>query len=831
MLGCHRVPPSLPRRFGRYTLLKSLRRGAMGEAFLAASGEGEEAGLCVIKLALPELPPEGAARFADEARVMRRLSFSPIARVFDSGAVDGIRFLAMEYVEGWNLDEVTTFARAAGLAVPVPVAVFVAKEIARGLHYAHALPGLSLIHRDVAPANVMLGVTGEVKLIDFGLARSTVRKGLTVPGAVLGHVGYFAPERLGSEYDHRSDLYAAGVILWELLAGLPFASGDAAPPRAPGALPRPPSSGRPDLDPALDAIVCKALAPAPADRFQDGEALRAALGEFLGRTAPATDSSTVAAFLREVIGEGVIDAQRRQRERLLSEARGAVAPSSSSQAAEPQRDPAVGNVLDGKYRLERLVGVGGMGHVYEGRHLEIGRRVAVKILKAEHRDSPEFVERFMREARLASRADSDGIVQVTDTGLGPDGSAYLVMEYLEGETLRKVMDREGRMPVARALAIAIAIARGLESAHGAGIVHRDLKPSNVMMLPSVDVRPRIKLLDFGISKSLSRAGAADRPLTRPLVPIGTPEYMAPEQALGLPADVRADVYALGAVLFEMLTGQPPFTDDDPHVILDQKQIRDAPRLRGLRPDVAPALEAVVARALDRSKDARHASVAELRAHLEVLVPSATLANAPSGAASRRAPLVVVGVAALVVAGGAAWLLARGGPPPSGPAPLTGQPSPGPAAAEIPPVPAAPPAPPPAAPPPAGAEAPREAMTAGQPARPAGRPSPRRPEPSPRAHPVRAPQPSRPSSEAARARELAKAAAAALNRRDYVDAIELGDEALAAGARDVDLHLTLGTANLMLDRTRQAEVHFRTAASLDPGNERAAEGLAASRSRP
>jgi serine/threonine-protein kinase len=832
VVGWPRVTASLPRPFGRYTLLKSLRRGAMGEAFLAASGAGDEAGLCVVKLGLPELPPEAAARFADEAKVMRRLSFSAIARVFDSGTADGVRYLAMEYVEGWNLEELTTFARAAGQPMPPAVAAFIVKEIARALHYAHSLPDLSLIHRDVAPANVMIGVTGEVKLIDFGLARSTVRRGLTVPGAILGHVAYFAPERIAGEYDHRSDLYSAGVILWELLAGEALfgwrdgEGGAEAPPTR--AAPPAPSARRPELGPDLDAIVGKALAPEPLARYQSGDELRSQLAAYLGRTAPETDSMAVAAFLREAIGEAVIEAQRCDRERLLASTRMTPPSGPVPQVAHVgpgTAGPHLGHSLEGKYELTRLCGTGGMGDVYEARHVGIGRKVAVKVLKPEYRERQDVVERFTREARLASRADSEQIVQVTDTGVTPDGCPYLVMEYLEGETLRRVLDRERLLPLDRALPIVLEVARGLERAHAAGVVHRDMKPSNVMLVPGADGGPtRVKLLDFGISKNLVATEGGERPLTRALTPLGTPEYMAPEQAMGLPADYRADVYAVGCMLFEMLTGRTPFEGETAEAIMHRKQGREAPRVRELLPELPAVVDDVVARALARVREARHESMAAFRADLERLTsqirPAALPPPAPP-ARPHRARLALAlgaGVAALTVV--AAFWLGR----------TSDEDTPASAPARELPTSSAPPAPAAqvAVPPPTAAAAPSAGAPLRQP-----EPSPLVEPSTPASRPRAAARPHvkpAPTAEAPNARALAKAASAALARKSYVDAIELGDDALAAGANDADLHITLGTANLMLGRSRQAEAHFRKAADLDPGNEKAAEGLAAIRGR-
>lgn len=830
---------TLPRAFGRYTLLKSLRRGAMGEAFLAAAGAGEDSGLCVVKVGLPDLPPDAAVRFADETRVLRRLSFSGIARLLDSGVVDGQRFIAMEYVEGCNLNEVMTFARAAKVAVPPAVAAYIVKEIARSLHYAHNLPDLSLIHRDVAPANVMIAVSGEVKLIDFGLARSSFRRGLTVPGSdpSLGHFAYMAPERIAGTYDQRSDLYSAGVILWELLTGTELFPWDPGDSRggitADRANPPPPSRKQPGLDPELDGIVVKAIAANPSERFQSGDEFRATLATYLGRIAPDTDVTAVADFLRKVVGDALIERLHHDRSRFLPAQPGpAVVERPTAAGAR------VGQKLAGKYDLIRLCGTGGTGDVYEARHEGIRRRVAVKVLKPEYREHREVFERFVREARLAARANSEHIVQITDAGSTSGGCPYIVMEYVEGETLRQILDRERTLPLERALRLAVEVARALESAHEGGVVHRDLKPSNVMVVPEQGDRASVvKLLDFGISKAIG--GPTDRALTRGLTPIGTPEYMAPEQTMGLPADFRADVYAVGGLLFEMLTGRTPFEGTSAEAIMERKQAAEAPRLMSLLPDVPVLVDEAVARALARTREGRQADMATLREELATalaaVVPAPTGQTIPMKRLRWRplSPASVVMVA--LIAGGLTALSAvrtrslvrrvevLDAPKRRqaiGPRMVTSAST---ATARE------------AVSGTATDRATREAPMITENLIPKNASSRSR---ASRAHTERAfntgpkVRPAERSTTAPIAsssrdwRALANAAAQAVASSAYIDAIELGEDAIAEGATGANVHVTLGTANLMLGRMRQAERHFRTAASFDPSNQQAQEGLAA-----
>src|SRR6185437_10928238 len=269
-------------------------------------------------------------------------------------------------------------------------------------------------------------------------------------------------------------------------------------------------------------------------------------------------------------------------------------------AEEPRdgTDPRIGTTLGGRYHIRRLCGEGAMGRVYEGQHIDIGRRVAIKVLHARFHHAADLVERFRREARAASKIGHPNIVDVTDSGSTPDGAFYFVMEFLDGVGLEELIADNGPLPVERALLIAAQIARALEAAHAADVIHRDLKPANVMVV------------DFGISKDLDLAvGAA---LTRPDVAIGTPAYMAPEQAAGKAADVLTDVYAVGGLLYEMLTTTPPCVGDDAIEVLQRKASEDPRPIGELRPDIPRDVQKLVMRALARAPGERHWSMTALK---------------------------------------------------------------------------------------------------------------------------------------------------------------------------------------------------------------------------
>ncbi|WP_437970378.1 protein kinase [Sorangium sp. So ce260] len=292
--------------------------------------------------------------------------------------------------------------------------------------------------------------------------------------------------------------------------------------------------------------------------------------------------------------------------------------------------PQAGQVIHNKYRLVRLIGDGGMGSVYEARHEVLGTTVALKFLHPELSRRSGLVQRFLQEARVSAQIQSAHVVRVVDVDQTASGLAFIVMEYLEGKTLQALYEelyRAGiRLAYADALEYAMQMLEGVEAAHRAGVVHRDLKPDNVIITRTSKGEPLIKLLDFGIAK-LKVTGELDRGLTRPGVIMGTPEYMAPEQAYSADSvDARADIFSLGVIIFEMLAGRRPVGGDEPQQIAGAYLSGQISRLSDLAPEIAPGLCAAVHRAMAASPPDRFATTAEFRSALE---PFARAARAPS----------------------------------------------------------------------------------------------------------------------------------------------------------------------------------------------------------
>jgi eukaryotic-like serine/threonine-protein kinase len=273
--------------------------------------------------------------------------------------------------------------------------------------------------------------------------------------------------------------------------------------------------------------------------------------------------------------------------------------------------PGPGDLISGKYRLVRLIGDGGMGSVFEARHEYLGTAVALKFLHPELARRPGLVARFLQEARLAASIKSPHIARVTDVDQTADGAAYLVMELLEGESLQAVLDRQRRLPRDVALDYTLQILSALEAAHAIGAVHRDLKPDNVFVV-TTQRGPFVKLLDFGIAK-LRNTREFQVGLTRPGVVMGTPEYMAPEQAFSADVvDARADVYSVGTMLYEMLAGERPAQGDNAQEIAGMilaHRVRDLRTLDGTIPE---GLARAVHRAMAPTPPERFTSAAELR---------------------------------------------------------------------------------------------------------------------------------------------------------------------------------------------------------------------------
>ncbi len=289
---------------------------------------------------------------------------------------------------------------------------------------------------------------------------------------------------------------------------------------------------------------------------------------------------------------------------------------SASLSPSPDVEISIGSVLDGRYRIDAVLGTGGMGRVYRGEHTGIGRAVAIKVLHADLNRNREAAQRFQREAIASGRLDHPNIVGVSDFGILDDGPCYLVMEALEGESLGGRLEREQRIPWQAAVEILRGVLHGLRHAHDRGVVHRDIKPDNVF-LARKDGEIIVKILDFGIAKLY--AGSPDDPAsTRAGLTVGTPAYLSPEQAVGGEIKPASDLYSSTILLFEMITGRAPFEDKDPLAMLGAHVGREPPRIADIAPelDIPPGLEDVIRHGLVKAQADRFTSANEYLAALD-----------------------------------------------------------------------------------------------------------------------------------------------------------------------------------------------------------------------
>jgi serine/threonine protein kinase len=275
-------------------------------------------------------------------------------------------------------------------------------------------------------------------------------------------------------------------------------------------------------------------------------------------------------------------------------------------------DGLIGTTLDGKYRLDAQLGVGGMGAVYRGTRVLIGDEVAIKVLLPDTDVNPEAAERFRREARTAARLKHPNAVAIYDFGVTPDGLMYLVMEFVEGRSLRQMIRQQGALDLQPVTEITTQVCAALEEAHHQDIIHRDIKPDNIIVR-EMQSGLRVTVLDFGIAKlrdltvsNLTQTGSV----------MGTPQYMSPEQCMGEGLDTRSDIYSVGIVLYEMLCGMVPFNSPTSTAVAVQQVTQAPPPPRSLNPGISPAVEAVVLHALEKKREARPQSAAALAQELK-----------------------------------------------------------------------------------------------------------------------------------------------------------------------------------------------------------------------
>ncbi len=282
----------------------------------------------------------------------------------------------------------------------------------------------------------------------------------------------------------------------------------------------------------------------------------------------------------------------------------------------PGEDPLLGAIIARKFKIEKVLGVGGMGKVYKARQLALDKAVVVKVLHDQFRDDPQLVQRFQREARAASRLNHPNSIQIIDFGQDEGGVVFMAMEFLNGQDLFALLKKEGALEPGRVAKVMIQVCSALAEAHEMNVIHRDLKPENIMIEDRRGQRDFVKVLDFGIAKIQDPADTGGQALTQAGMVCGTPEYMSPEQARGLALDPRSDLYSLGVIMYQLSTGELPFTADTPIGIVTKHILEKPIPPRQKRPQVPEELERIILKAMEKEPAGRFNTVVEMGEALE-----------------------------------------------------------------------------------------------------------------------------------------------------------------------------------------------------------------------
>ncbi len=539
--------PLIGRQLANYRLDREIGRGGMAVVYAGWDLKLDRPVAVKVINTLYQDTPGYAQRFVQEARAVARWRHENIIHIYYSDDESGLYYFVMEYIEGVDLRRRLAEYAAAYQLIPQNEVIRIGRAIANALDFAH---GRGIVHRDVKPANVMLGHDGRVVLMDFGLALHVDRGSF---GEILGSPAYISPEQARSSAlaVPASDLYGLAVILYEMLTGtLPF--DDPSPATlAVQHMTQPLPSPRlrnPLLNEMTEAVLVKALAKESTERYPNGKALM----------------DTLAAALQ----------------------------------ATPGRDELIGQQLD-EYRIVDYLGRGGMARVYRGIDITLGRPVAIKLIDTPYHTDDDYQARFKQEARAVAQLEHPNIVRLyryRET----EGLLYMAIQFIEGETLANFLNRNKPLSLERAVPLVRDICSALDYAHGKGVIHRDIKPANVM----VDAEGRAIVMDFGLALLIDLGSRGEI--------FGSPDYISPEQAISSAQVVpQSDLYAVGVILYEMLTGELPFIASDP-LDVAMMHLSEPPRLpRLVNPALSPATEVILLKALAKETHQRYQKGADL----------------------------------------------------------------------------------------------------------------------------------------------------------------------------------------------------------------------------
>jgi len=598
--------------FQSYTVVRPLGSGQMGDVYEANAADGRRVALKVLRTDV-QLDAGVRERFLREAKICADIRSPHIVPVLDHGVHQGRPFLVMPVLSGSDLE---TWLERVGPLRP-DVAATIALQVCTALSVAHAR---GVVHRDLKPANIFLSEgqkTFSAIVCDFGVAKVVDEEGaLTASGAVLGTPLYMAPEQLldSKRVDRRCDVWAVGMTLFHMLSGrtalgevktladlvLALSTGDLVPLQ----------TAAPWIAPSLARVVHAALLPRDR-RFQQVDDLASALRRW-GPTPAEITAESLVGPTEEMRGTAAPKAPLPKDHAELGTPDDATVAQPTPSTTQPDKDPLVGKVLGGKYRLERRLGAGGMGAVYEGVDGE-GTRTAVKVMLGGASRDEDGLRRFTREMRAVRAIDSSHVVKPVDFGVDDkEGIPYFVMELLKGQDLASLIGTIGSLAPAVAAELFVQACEALEAAHRLGIVHRDIKPSNLFLHEPGDGTVVLKVCDFGIAKRIeSDVLEASTELTRTGGLLGSPIYMSPEHAKNAKnVDARSDVWSLGLSLHEALTGLRPWRScTSVGEVIVAICTETVPSLAEHAPWVDPGLGAAITRSLERDASRRWPSIA------------------------------------------------------------------------------------------------------------------------------------------------------------------------------------------------------------------------------
>ncbi len=620
-----------PRPFGSLVLLKALSRDDRAEVYVALRPDGVDR-LCVVSVLGPALtasPLVIDALRMQAAWLVGRVHGN-LVQIYDVGESGGRLYFVSELVEGIDLGGLLAARQPKGL--PAAVAVYMGLELVDALAYLRnteeRVTGVTTSFLGLAASSVMVSREGSVKLLHEGscLAPS--------PGALvdrdIARASLIAPENAWGGSSVPGDVYLVGALLWQMLTGRPVGGGGSGARhiellKAGLFLPQQLSGvggSVQEVPEVLDELVLSCLAARSAERPADLEAVRSGLVAIMKGLGGAGRAST-RRLLEEAMGRDLAF-QAAELTRLSAVAQAMVAAGPPPERAVTltsfegrRRAPlsatsqlGIGKVIPGtRYRAIEKLGEGGMGVVYAAEHVDIEKKVALKLLHADLVRNPVVLRQFRQEARAASRIENPYICDVTDWGEVTDGRVFFVMEFIDGPSLGRVLKDSRRMTPARVIPIVRQVAKALASAHDKGIVHLDMKPDNVLLTERNGLADAVKVVDFGIAGLLGQGEGPSRVM-------GTPEYMAPERATGQGYDHRSDIYSLGVMAYEMLVGEVPFQADSAveTLAMHAHDPVDTINERLTRP-VPASIEAVVMKMLAKDPARRPQSMVELEALL------------------------------------------------------------------------------------------------------------------------------------------------------------------------------------------------------------------------